>query len=545
MNFMNTILGRRKTRSQKSNTTSASSSRRHSVSELPQAMEEDLAAPRGDQLLLGGGSSSTRFADQAMPLPRRTTRSSAPPPYMAKKCEYGFTIMSKEEEDKLDNLKKRVMPNFEFDDDSLWKLGIHHDIDILLENLGWKQFADGVSVDMRVDLALEMFVTMEKIMKEIEGEEVECLKFRIKDKEYFISYSGIEQVLGFIRGAPELVDIQEGELDEFWEKIGVDANRVRKSISNITLRIFHSWMSKRILGRMREHKVTDRELNWLYSGLVKKQRINPTYIMIDRWTCEAISGTGDVGSGCYLTQIAHVVTGGLRGIPRFYLKGVAMDIEHLKRGHYIGGNEKKGYTVAETEITLPDPRLKLFTPGRTHWKDEHISKKWKKNKRGNIVGGSTSQQANEEQTNFPPHTETCRSAFQHEPSGQGDPQGWGSSTGAHQGQAWGYGMYPPPPPPSNYGYPPPHQGVFINLSFGSAFHHLPQPEQGMRIMGAYATRNEQNINAIRSHTSHLENGTAGMIYEMGRLGITRPDQYEGAYHNFFEQGYNARDEDEE
>jgi hypothetical protein len=259
-------------------------------------MEEDLAAPRGDQLLLGGvGSSSTRFTDLAPPLPRRTTRSSAPPPYVAKKCEYGFTITTKEEEDKLDNLKRRVMPNFEFDDDALRKLGIHQDINALLENLGWKQFADGVSVNMRVDLALEIFVTMEKIMKVINDEEVECLKFRIKDKEYFISYPGIEQILGFIKGAPELVDIEERELNEFWEKIGVDDNRVRKSINNITLRIFHSWMSKRILGRMRAHKVTDRELNWLYSGLVKKQRINPTYIMIDRWTCEAISSTGDVG----------------------------------------------------------------------------------------------------------------------------------------------------------------------------------------------------------------------------------------------------------
>ena len=62
------------------------------------------------------------------------------------------------------------------------------------------------------------------------------------------------------------------------------------------LQIFHSWVSKKILGRMRESKVTDQELNWMYAVLVKKQVIDPTYIMVERWICEASSGTGEVGS---------------------------------------------------------------------------------------------------------------------------------------------------------------------------------------------------------------------------------------------------------
>jgi hypothetical protein len=40
-------------------------------------------------------------------------------------------------------------------------------------------------------------------------------------------------------------------------------------------------MSKSILGRMRETKVTDTELNWLYSALIAKQPIDPSYIMIN------------------------------------------------------------------------------------------------------------------------------------------------------------------------------------------------------------------------------------------------------------------------
>ena len=46
---------------------------------------------------------------------------------------------------------------------------------------------------------------------------------------------------------------------------------------------------------MRESNVTDQELNWMYAALVKKQVIDPTYIMVERWICEASSDTGEVG----------------------------------------------------------------------------------------------------------------------------------------------------------------------------------------------------------------------------------------------------------
>jgi hypothetical protein len=32
----------------------------------------------------------------------------------------------------------------------------------------------------------------------------------------------------------------------------------------------HSWMCKRILGRIRETKITNTELNWLYSALIAR-----------------------------------------------------------------------------------------------------------------------------------------------------------------------------------------------------------------------------------------------------------------------------------
>src|SRR6185312_600731 len=73
------------------------------------------------------------------------------------------------------------------------------------------------------------------------------------------------------------------------------------------------------------------------------------------------------------------------------------------------------------------------------------------------------------------------------------------------------------------------------------FFDLPQPEQGMKIMGAYARRNMEDIDAIRRHTSQLEDGTAGIAYQMGLLGLAPPEQFDGgAFQQYYDQGYNAR-----
>ena len=142
--IMKFIAGRRRMRSSTSDA-SESSSRRHSVAESPRGMEVDNPAPRSDMLLLGGmrdpRSSSMRFTEGAPPPPRRSTRSSAPPPYKPKKSEYGFTILSKEEEERLKFMKGRLRANYDFDDEALEKLGFHHDIHKLLENIGWKLFS--------------------------------------------------------------------------------------------------------------------------------------------------------------------------------------------------------------------------------------------------------------------------------------------------------------------------------------------------------------------------------------------------------------------
>jgi hypothetical protein len=113
-----------------------------------------------------------------------------------------------------------------------------------------------------------------------------------------VPYEYIRELLGFQKGAPEQVDAHGDTLEYFWSMIAREAHWQRNSIRNPIIQVFHSWMCKRILGRMRETKITDMEVNWLYSALIARQPIDPTHLMINWWCCEATSGSGDIGSGC-------------------------------------------------------------------------------------------------------------------------------------------------------------------------------------------------------------------------------------------------------
>ena len=60
-------------------------------------------------------------------------------------------------------------------------------------------------------------------------------------------------------------------------------------------------------------------------------------------------------------------------------------------------------------------------------------------------------------------------------------------------------------------------------------------------MGAYAKTIIEDIDAIRRHTTQLEDGTAGIAYQMGLLSLAPPEQFNrGAFQQYYDQGYNAR-----
>jgi hypothetical protein len=162
----------------------------------------------------------------------------------------------------------------------------------------------------------------------------------------------IKELLGFRKGAPEQMDVHGDTLEDFWSTIAGEAHRQRNSIWNPIIQVFHSWKCKRILGRMRETKITDMEVNWLYSALIAKQPIDPTYPMINQWCCEATSGSGDIGSGLYLSMLAISLRPGITRNSKHLPPGTSLGFEYMKKGKYISEDEKGGFKVAKVNLPL-------------------------------------------------------------------------------------------------------------------------------------------------------------------------------------------------
>jgi hypothetical protein len=76
----------------------------------------------------------------------------------------------------------------------------------------------------------------------------------------------IRELLDFQKGAPEQLDVHGGTLEGFWTMIAGEAHQEKNCIRNPIIQVFHSWMCKRILWRMRETKITNMEVNWCYSA---------------------------------------------------------------------------------------------------------------------------------------------------------------------------------------------------------------------------------------------------------------------------------------
>jgi hypothetical protein len=161
--------------------------------------------------------------------------------------------LSKQEEKKLSRLEKRLASNIDFDDQALNALGFGTDIYYMLGNLGWVQFSNGVSANTHKEFALEILMTMAPIL----DQGVQSLSFRLEGIQQVVLYEYIRELLGFQKGAPEKVDVPDGMLGGFWNLISGEAHQQCNSIRNPIIQVFHSWMCKRIMGRMRETKVTD------------------------------------------------------------------------------------------------------------------------------------------------------------------------------------------------------------------------------------------------------------------------------------------------
>jgi hypothetical protein len=92
--------------------------------------------------------------------------------------------------------------------------------------------------------------------------------------------------------------------------------------------------------------------------------------MINRWCCEATSGSGDIGSGCYLSMLAISLRPGITRNPEHLLAGTSLGFDYLKQGKNISGDERGGFKVAKVNLPLPDGRLRLFIEGKEDWLEE-------------------------------------------------------------------------------------------------------------------------------------------------------------------------------
>jgi hypothetical protein len=108
---------------------------------------------------------------------------------------------------------------------------------------------------------------------------------------------------------------------------------------------------------MRETKITNTELNWLCSALIARQPIDPSHLMMNRWCCEATSGSRDIGSGCYLSMLAIFLRPGIARNPNHLLPGTSLGFEYMRKGE----DERGGFKVSKVNLPVSNGRLRLFS----------------------------------------------------------------------------------------------------------------------------------------------------------------------------------------
>jgi hypothetical protein len=123
--------------------------------------------------------------------------------------------MSEGEEKKLARLEKRLVENVDFDDEALNSLGFGTDIYYMLGHLGWVQFSNGVSANNHKEFAFEILMTMAPIL----DEGVPSVSFWLEGIPQVVPNEHIRELLCFQKEAPEKVDVSEGMLDGFWNRI--------------------------------------------------------------------------------------------------------------------------------------------------------------------------------------------------------------------------------------------------------------------------------------------------------------------------------------
>jgi hypothetical protein len=133
--------------------------------------------------------------------------------------------------------------------------------------------------------------------------------------------------------------------------------------------VFHSWMCKRILGRMRETKVTNTELSWLYSALIARQPIDPTHL----WSTGGVVSNIEFGRywfGVLPLHVGYLFKTGYYKEPESSPTGDFPRIWIYEESKYISEDERGGFKVAKVNLPLSDERIRLFV--EDDWLEEGL-----------------------------------------------------------------------------------------------------------------------------------------------------------------------------
>jgi hypothetical protein len=100
--------------------------------------------------------------------------------------------------------------------------------------------------------------------------------------------------------------------------------------------------------------------------------------MINRWCCEATSGSGDIGSGCYLSMLVISLRPGITRNPEHLLRGTSLGFEYFKQGKYISGDERGGFHVPRWTYPFRTQDLGFSFKGRKiGWRRDSLSQRKK------------------------------------------------------------------------------------------------------------------------------------------------------------------------
>jgi hypothetical protein len=144
-------------------------------------------------------------------------------------------MKTEKEEERRVRLEKRLVPNFEFDDNTLQVLDSTRISN--LEQPWMGAILYGVGVNTHKELDLEVLMTLAPVI----NEGVSCLSFRLEDDEQLVTYGYIRELLGYKNEARSKLKSKKKNVRRIFR--GNDFERRLQETQNFYLSGFLWWSS--------------------------------------------------------------------------------------------------------------------------------------------------------------------------------------------------------------------------------------------------------------------------------------------------------------